>query len=300
MEKVGNEDQKKDQSVKVAGIQMACHSETDKNLEKVLNLINMAAEQDAKIICLQEFFHTPWFPAKADENLFSLSETLSGPIVSSLKEKAKEKGIVIVAPIFEKVMDGLYYSTAVVINTDGSVLGTYRKNHIPNVTYWEEAYYCSRGDLGFPVFHTEWATIGIQMCWDNFFPEGSRILALKGAQIIFCPTACAFASQNKWEKVISANAMNNGLFCFRVNRVGQENGLDFYGQSFCVNPEGEFMTGPSGLTDAVVLAQIELSKIVQTRQTWNFFKERRPEIYGEVLGKNWLEALNNMMPPDMS
>ncbi|MGA1841204.1 MAG: nitrilase-related carbon-nitrogen hydrolase [bacterium] len=288
--------EKKDRKVKVAGIQMVCHQEPERNLEKTLKLIDLASEQGAAIICLQEFFHTPWFPAKADEKNFGLSETVSGNMISVLRDKAKEKKVVIISPIFEKAMDGLYYNTTVVINKGGKILGMYRKNHIPNIAYWEEGYYCSRGDLGFPVFHTDSAVIGIQMCWDNFFPEGTRILALKGAQIIFCPTACAFASQSKWEKVISANAMNNGLFCFRVNRVGKENGLDFYGQSFCVDPEGEFVAGPSGLTDAVVLAQLDLGKIEETRQTWNFFKERRPEIYGEVIGKNWLEALNNMMP----
>ena len=197
-------------------------------------------------------------------------------------------------PIFERAMDGVYYNTSVVVNKDGTILGRYRKNHIPNLSCWEEGYYFSPGDLGFPVFHTEWAVIGVQMCWDNFFPEGARILALKGAQVIFCPTACAFASKGKWEKVISANAVNNGLFCFRINRVGKENGLDVYGQSFCTDPEGEFIAWPSGLTDAVILATIDLNKIEKTRRTWSFFKERRPEIYGEVVGRKWLEALRYM------
>lgn len=279
---------------KIAGIQMTSQQDPDKNLEKALKLIDLADEQSAKIICLQELFHTPWFPARVDDKGFNLSETVPGEIITILIQKAKEKGIVLICPVFEKAMDGLYYNTAVVINSEGAILGKYRKNHIPNLTFWEEGYYFSHGDLGFPVFQTQWATIGIQICWDNFFPEGTRILALKGAQIIFCPTACAFASQSKWERVISANAVNNGLFCFRVNRVGKENGLDFYGKSFCVDPEGDFVAGPSGLTDAVVLATIDLAKIEQTRKTWNFFKERRPEIYGEVVGKKWLEALKNM------
>jgi len=284
-----------DRSIKVAGIQMVCHEDTARNLEKALTLIDLAVDQGARIICLQEFFHAPWFPSRVDEQNFRFAEAMSGPVVSGLRKKAREKGIVLVAPIFERVMDGLNYSTAVVIDTDGKVAGRYRKNHIPNVACWEEGYYCSRGDLGFPVFITQVAAIGIQMCWDNFYPEGSRILALKGAQVIFCPTACAFASQGKWEKVIAANAVNNGVFCFRVNRVGKENGLDFYGQSFCVDPEGEFIAGPSGLTDAVVLASVDLSRIEDTRRTWNFFKERRPEIYGEVVGSEWLNALKNMV-----
>ncbi|MGA1796075.1 MAG: nitrilase-related carbon-nitrogen hydrolase [bacterium] len=284
-----------DHSVKIAGIQMVCHQDTAKNVQKALGLIDMAVEQGARIICLQEFFHTPWFPAGADEASFRFAEAMSGPVVSDLRKKAREKKVVLVSPVFEKAMDGLYFSTTVVIDADGKVAGKYRKNHIPNVPCWEEGYYCGRGDLGFPVFSTRWAVIGVQMCWDNFYPEGCRILALKGAQVIFCPTACAFASQGKWEKVIAANAVNNGVFCFRVNRVGKENGLDFYGQSFCVDPEGEFIAGPSGLTDAVVLASVDLSRIEDTRRTWNFFKERRPEIYGEVVGSEWLKALNNMV-----
>ncbi|MGA1843783.1 MAG: nitrilase-related carbon-nitrogen hydrolase [bacterium] len=284
-----------DHSVKIAGIQMVCHQETARNLEKALGLIDMAVEQGARIICLQEFFHTPWFPASADEENFRFAEEISGPVVSGLRKKAREKGVVLVSPIFEKAMDGLNFSTTVVIDANGKIAGKYRKNHVPNVPCWEEGYYCGRGDLGFPVFPTRWGVIGVQMCWDNFYPEGSRILALKGAQVIFCPTACAFASQGKWEKVIAANAVNNAVFCFRVNRVGKENGLDFYGQSFCVDPEGEFIAGPSGLTDAVVLASVDLTRIEDTRRTWNFFKERRPEIYGEVVGRDWLKALNNMV-----
>lgn len=282
---------------KVAGIQMTCVREIDKNLEKAIKLIDLAVDKGAKIVCLQELFHAPWFPACADEKGFNLSVSDSDDLMTALKNKAREKGVVLVAPLFERAIDGLYYNTAVLFNKDGKVLGRYRKNHIPNLSKWEEGYYFSPGDLGFPVFHTEWAVIGVQMCWDNFFPEGARILALKGAQIIFCPTACAFASKSKWEKVISANALNNGLYCFRVNRVGKENGLDFYGQSFCADPEGDFIAGPSGLTDAVVLATIDLDRIEETRRIWSFFKERRPEIYGEVVGRNWLEALRYMTGP---
>jgi len=270
---------------KVAGIQMICTEDRDKNLQKALGLIDIAYDNGAKIICLQELFHTHWFPATADEKNFALAESVPGEVIDRLKDRAKKMGIVLLCPIFEKTAECIYYNTTLVINTDGKILGKYRKNHLPNLPSWEEGYYFSRGDLGFPVFKTEWATIGIQMCWDNFYPEGTRILTLKGAQIIFCPTACAFASQKKWERVISANALNNGIFCFRVNRAGKENGLYFYGESFCVDPEGDFIAEPSGLTDAVVLAQIDLKKIEETRNKWNFFKVRRPEIYGEVVGQ---------------
>lgn len=283
-------------TLKIAGIQMVCTDDPKKNLQKALNLINIAVEKGARIVCLQELFHTHWFPATKDERNFELAESLKGHLIRTLRKKAKDNSIVLLCPIFEKVMDGLYYNTTVVINKDGRILGSYRKNHLPDITYWEEGFYFAKGDLGFPVFHTKWADIGILMCWDNFFPEAARILALKGAQIIFCPTACAFASQKKWEQVIAANAINNGLFCFRVNRVGQENDLYFYGESFCVDPEGDFIAEPSGLTDAVVLANIDLGRIELTRRIWHFFKERRPEIYGEVIGEKLLDALNNLKP----
>ena len=226
--------------MRVAGIQMKCHPDPEQNVQKALYLLQMAAEKGVQMACFQELFHTHWFPREKDKKNFILAEEMHGSLAKILKQKAKELQMVIIAPIFEKEDDS-YYNTCLVIDQNGILLGAYRKNHLPQIPLWEETFYFSPGNLGLPVFRTQLATLGIQMCWDNFFPEGARILALKGAQIIFCPTACAFASYQKWERMIAANAIANGVFCFRVNRVGEEGEQHFYGRSFCIDPNGNSM-----------------------------------------------------------
>ncbi len=268
--------------MKVAGIQMKCYNDPDKNLEKALYMLGIASEQGAQIVCLQELFHTHWFPKEKDHKYFELAEEVHGPLVMHLKLKAKELQMVIVAPIFEKEGEN-YFNSCVVIDQNGVLLGVYRKNHLPKIPLWEESYYFSLGDLGFPVFRTQLATIGIQMCWDNFYPEGCRILALKGAQIIFCPTACAFSSYQKWEKMIAANSIANGVFCFRVNRVGEEGEQYFYGRTCCFDPNGETLMKPSSHHDGIILADINLKVIDEVRKGWSFLKDRRPQIYKEIV-----------------
>jgi N-carbamoylputrescine amidase len=199
-----------------------------------------------------------------------------------MRELAVAHEVVLVCPIFEAGDEQRFYNSAVVIDAGGAILGSYRKVHVPQIPLWEERYYFAPGNRGFPVFETKFAVIGVQICWDNFFPEGSRILALKGAQIIFCPTAAAFASQKKWETVITANAITNGVYNFRVNRVGREEKQDFYGMSFCVSPEGELLGPPAGMKEGIALIDIDLKQIQKVRKEWPFSKDRRPEAYGEV------------------
>jgi N-carbamoylputrescine amidase len=170
----------------------------------------------------------------------------------------------------------------VIIDAGGAILGSYRKSHVPQIPLWEERFYFAPGNHGFPIFETRFGVIGVQICWDNFFPEGSRILALKGAQIIFSPTAAAFASQKRWETVITANAITNGVYIFRVNRVGKEEKQDFYGMSFCVSPEGELLGPPTGMKEGIALIDIDLKQIQKVRKEWPFSKDRRPEVYGEI------------------
>ena len=213
---------------------------------------------------------------------FSLAEKIEGPSIIRMQKLAKENGAVLVCPIFETGDEQAFYNSAVVIDAGGEILGSYRKIHVPQIPLWEEKYYFSAGNLGFPVFKTRFAVIGVQICWDNFFPEGSRILALKGAQIIFSPTAAAFASQKKWETVISSNAISNGIYIFRVNRVGSEEKQDFYGRSFCISPEGELLDEPAGMKEGIAFVDIELKDIDKVRKEWPFFKDRRPEIYHEI------------------
>jgi len=268
--------------VKLAGIQLSCCEDKERNIERAIKFTQVAIEKGAQIICFQELFTTHWFPREMDKHHFSYAERIDGPTVIRMQTLAKKNEVVLVCPIFEEE-EKAFYNSAIVINAGGEILGSYRKIHIPQIPLWEEKYYFSSGNLGFPVFKTKFAVIGVQICWDNFFPEGSRILALKGAQIIFSPTAAAFASQKKWETVISSNALFNGVYVFRVNRVGSEEKQDFYGRSFCISPEGELLDKPTGMKEGIALIDVDLRIIDQVRKEWPFFKDRRPETYNEIL-----------------
>jgi len=225
--------------IKLAGIQISCCEEKERNLEKAVKFTHIAIEKGANLICFQELFTTQWFPREMDQRYFSLAEKMDGFTITRMQKLAEEFEVVLICPIFEIEGDS-FYNSAIVIDAGGEILGSYRKIHVPQIPLWEERYYFSPGNHGFPVFKTKVAPIGVQICWDNFFPESSRILALKGAKIIFSPTAAAFASQRKWETAVASNAIANGVYIFRVNRVGSEEKQDFYGRSFCISPEGEF------------------------------------------------------------
>lgn len=267
--------------VKLAGIQISCSESKERNIEKAIQFTQIAVDRGANIICFQELFATHWFPKEMSEEHFSFAETRDGPTVTRMQRLAEEKGVALICPIFEKE-ERAFYNSAIVIDAGGEILGSYRKMHVPQIPLWEERYYFTPGDLEFPVFKTKFGVIGVQICWDNFFPEGSRILALKGAQIIFAPTAAAFASHQKWETVISSNAILNGVYIFRVNRVGSEEKQDFYGRSFCVSPEGELLDNPTGMRDGIAFVDIDLKDIERVRKEWPFFKDRRPEVYQEI------------------
>ncbi len=270
----------------IAGVQMSSSEDLQGNLKKAGSLIRLAAEKGAKIITLPQLFNRPWFPAVVDEDNFSLAEEEDGESISFLRGIAKELKVVIIAGIFEKAGPD-YFNTAFVIGDDGAITGRYRKIHVPQIPLWEERTYFKPGDLGFPVFKTPYATIGVQLCWDVFFPEGFRVLALKGAEIVFTPTASAFVhSKKKWERAISAAAHANGIFIFRANRVGGEKEQEFYGRSFCVRPDGEFISKPSGASEGIILSEIELADIATTRSSWVFLKDRRPDEYEEIVVKN--------------
>ncbi len=269
-------------AIKLAGIQISCCEEKERNIEKAMKFAEIAVEKGANIICFQELFTTHWFPREMNKRYFSLAEKIDGPTITRMQRLGEENNVVLICPIFE-VQEESFYNSAVVIDANGEVLGSYRKIHVPQIPLWEERYYFSSGDNGFPVFRTKFAPIGIQICWDNFFPEGSRILALKGAKILFSPTAAAFASQRKWETVISSNSVANGVYIFRVNRVGSEAKQDFYGRSFCISPEGELLDKPTGMKDSIALVEIDLKDIDKTRKEWPFLKDRKPGSYKEIL-----------------
>lgn len=267
--------------MRIAGIQISCSEEKERNLDKAVKFAEVAGRNDVRILCFQELFNTHWFPMEIDTRHFALAEEKEGPTIQRMQAVAKRYDLVVICPLFEREGES-FFNAAVVIDAGGEILGTYRKIHVPQIPLWEEKYYFAPGNLGFPVFRTRYGVVGIQICWDNFFPEGSRILALKGAEIIFAPTAAAFASQQRWETVIASNAIFNGVYIFRVNRVGSEEKQDFYGRSFCVSPEGEFLDQPAGMKEGIVIVDVDFKRIEKVRQAWPFFRDRRPELYGEI------------------
>jgi len=268
--------------LKIAGIQMSCSDSVERNLNKAVEMTRYAIENGAKIISHQQLSCLPWFLADMDEKNFELATDEHGPIISKMKELAKEGDAVIVCPVMEK--DGAdYYNTAYVIDADGSIAGKYRKVHVPDIPLWREKFYFKPGESGFPVIDTKYARIGVQLCWDVFFPEGFRALALKGVQLIVAPTAAAFASASKWERMVTSAAIANGVFVFRVNRVGGKERQRFYGKSFLVNPFGEIPIEPTGKSDAVLLAELDLDDIQEARGLWNFLGDRKPAQYEDLL-----------------
>lgn len=267
--------------VKVAGVQSACGPERDQNVARAADLASLAAENGAKIVCFEQLFSTFWFPREKSPAFFDLAEEEDGPTLEALRPLARGKEITLICPLFERAGENEYYNTAFVIGPDGNIVGKYRKVHVPDLPLWKETFYFKPGNLGFPVFKSHGLTFGVQLCWDNFFPEGARRLALKGAELIFCPNAAAFASSPKWEVVITSNAIVNNIYLFRVNRVGREEKQDFYGRSFCVNPEGKMLLPPSGMSNSVIMADVDTDLIDEVRREWKFFRDRREDVYGD-------------------
>jgi N-carbamoylputrescine amidase len=268
----------------VAGIQLACGTDREENLGRALDLARIAVERGAKILCYAECFAWPWFARKAVEANRALAEPVPGPVVKTLQSLAESTQTVLIAPLFEAAEDGACYNTTVVIDASGVLLGLYRKNHIPELPNYQERFYFAPGNLGFPVFQTRYGLIGVQTCWDNFFPEGARALAIKGAQIVFSPTACSSPGGiPMWDRAVIGHAVYNSLYAFRVNRVGTEGPMTFYGRSFCVDPKGEFVTEPAGSEEGVVIAELDLDRIALHRNDWTFLAERRPGIYRDLV-----------------
>jgi len=274
-------ERKSGKNMKIAGIQFACSEDKGSNIEKALKMLSVAFSEGAKIICFQELFNLRWFPKDRNETVFGMADSIDGSTIALFKNKIKGTDAVVILPIFEKA-DEKYFNTSVILQGD-QVIGYYRKIHVTDIPLWEEKYYFSQGDTGFPVFDTIHGRIGIQVSWDNFFFEGTRILRMNGADIVFAPTSCAFKSQHIWQTVISGNAISNGVCIMRVNRVGSEEAQDFYGMSFCVNPEGELLGGPTGRADSVLLADVDFEQLRQTRREWPIIKERQPQFYKDML-----------------
>ncbi|HEX8889172.1 MAG TPA: nitrilase-related carbon-nitrogen hydrolase [Pyrinomonadaceae bacterium] len=261
------------------------------NIDKHLKMIEDAARQGVQILCMQEVFNTPYFCAEQQTRWYEAVEKVpDGPTVKLFQDVAKQHGMVIIVPIYEEEITGIYYNTAAVIDADGKYLGKYRKNHIPHVApgFWEKFYF-KPGNLGYPTFETAYARVGVYICYDRHFPEGARILGLNGAEIVFNPSATvAGLSEYLWKLEQPAHAVANGYFIGAINRVGHEQPWDigeFYGQSYFCNPRGQLIAEAPRDEDALVVADLDLNMIREVRNTWQFYRDRRPESYEQLVAE---------------
>ncbi|MGD8490488.1 MAG: carbon-nitrogen hydrolase [Anaerolineae bacterium] len=288
-------------AVPVGLIQMSCGDDIGENMVKAIGYVNQAADEGAKIICTQELFKSRYFCQAIDLDVFRLAEKLGehNPTVQSLSDLARRREVVIIASVFEKRAAGLYYNTAVVIDADGSLLGKYRKMHIPDDPHYLEKFYFTPGDLGYLAFRTRYANVGVLICWDQWFPEAARLTALRGAEIIFYPTAIGYMpgerergdtrSRDAWQVVQRGHAVANGCFVAAVNRVGYEphpegkGGLDFWGQSFVTGPYGTVLADAAKDQDEVLVCSLDLAQIEEARdQLAHFYRDRRIDSYNEL------------------
>jgi N-carbamoylputrescine amidase len=255
-------------------------------IAKHLPMIEEAAKKGVQLLCLQEIFFGPYFPAEQDEKWYALAETIPGPTTALMQEICRRHGMAMIVPIYEKEMTGVYYNTAVVVDADGTILGKYRKNHIPHLRCFWEKFYFKPGNLGYPVFRTRFATIGVYICYDRHFPEGARLLGLKGAEIVFNPSATiAGLSKYLWELEQPAHAVANGYWIAAINRVGNEEPWKsghFYGSSYLCDPRGQIVAQASENDDELLVGDVDLDMIQQVRDTWQFFRDRRPETYTDL------------------
>lgn len=277
-------------------VQMKCVPDAAANLEKAVAQVRQAAKSGAQIVCLQELFRTPYFCQEEDAARFDLAEPIPGPSSDVLAKVAKEAGVVLIASLFERRAAGVYHNTAAVIDADGSLLGLYRKMHIPDDPLYYEKFYFTPGDLGFRAFDTRFGRIGVLVCWDQWFPEGARLTALKGAEILFYPTAIGWhpadkveagaAQKEGWELIQRSHAVANGVYVAAVNRVGHEpspaGGLEFWGGSFVADPFGVIVKRASTDAEEILIVPCDLGKTEETRRLWPFLRDRRIDAYGDL------------------
>ncbi|MCX6966474.1 MAG: carbon-nitrogen hydrolase [Verrucomicrobia bacterium] len=283
--------------LKLALVQTSCSSVASENLAKALARIGVAARGGANIVCLQELFRSVYFCQVENHDYFSLAEPIPGPSTEALCEAAKTHGVVIVASLFEKRAPGLYHNTAVVIDADGTLLGSYRKMHIPDDPLYLEKFYFTPGDLGFRAWETRFGKIGVCVCWDQWYPEAARLTALHGAQILFYPTAIGWHPAEKaefgerqhdaWETIQRSHAIANGCYVAAANRVGHEApnggpGIEFWGQSFVAAPDGRVIAKASADREEILFAELDFAAIDQQRIHWPFLRDRRVDAYSGI------------------
>jgi beta-ureidopropionase len=281
--------------IKAGLIQMSLKGDTglapaklrDKMLAAHMPFIAKAAKQGVQLLCFQEVFTQPYFCPSQDKKWYRATERIpDGPTTKLMQRLAKQHGMVIVVPIYEEAMTGVYYNTAAVIDADGKYLGKFRKVHIPQVAGFYEKFFFKPGNLGYPVFDTAYCKLGVYICYDRHFPEGWRALALNGAEVIVNPSATvAGLSQYLWELEQPAAAVANGVYIGAVNRVGTEKPWNigrFYGSSYFVDPRGKILAQASETKDELVVAELDLERVREVRDLWQFFRDRRPETYGDL------------------
>jgi N-carbamoylputrescine amidase len=290
-----------DSRFRIGLIQMACGQDPNENVAKAAWRIREAAARGAQVICLQELFRSQYFCREENDKLFALAEPVPGPSTDCLGKLARELRVVIIGSLFERRAPGLYHNTAAIIGTDGEILGLYRKMHIPDDPLYYEKYYFTPGDLGFQCFETEFGRVGTLVCWDQWYPEAARLTSLRGATVLFYPTAIGWHPSEKaehgaaqldaWRTIQRAHAIANGVYVAAVNRVGYEgppeHGIEFWGSSFVADPFGQVIAQASGGEEEILIAECDPRRIDEVRRNWPFLRDRRIDSYAPIL-ERWL------------
>ena len=281
-------------------VQMRCTADPDRNLSAALGAIRTAAKRGAKVVCLPELFRSLYFCQEEDHSQFELAEPIPGPGSEALSKIAKELKIVVVGSLFERRAPGLYHNTAVVIEADGSIAGTYRKMHIPDDPHYYEKFYFTPGDLGFQAAETRYGKLGTLVCWDQWYPEAARLTALRGALVLFYPTAIGWHPKEKkeygagqldaWKTIQRSHAIANGVYVASCNRIGHEGpksaGIEFWGNSFVCDPFGKVLVQASADKEEILLAEIDPAVQETVRQHWPFLRDRRVDAYGGIVQRH--------------
>ena len=285
---------------------MYCTPTPEDNMERAIAHVREAAKQGAQVVCLPELFQTQYFCQREDAALFDLAEPIPGPSTERISKVARELGVVVIASLFEKRAPGVYHNTAAILDTDGTLLGKYRKMHIPDDPLYYEKYYFTPGDLGYQAFDTKPGRIGTLVCWDQWYPEGARLTALKGANVLFYPTAIGWHPAEKaefgqtqhdaWRTIQRSHAIANGVYVGVVNRVGHENGnvrgnaapgggLEFWGGSFLCDPFGVVIAEASHDKEEILIGEVDLGRLEDVRRNWPFLRDRRIDTYGKIMDR---------------
>jgi N-carbamoylputrescine amidase len=288
---------RKGRTVTLGLLQHACTADPRENLATCLAAADRAAKDGAQILCTQELFRSQYFCQNEDHGNFLLAERIPGPSTEAFQKLAKKRGVVIIASLFEKRAEGLYHNTAAIIDADGALLGTYRKMHIPDDPLYYEKFYFTPGDKGFRAWDTRYGRIGVLICWDQWYPEGARLTAMDGAEILFYPTAIGWHPSEKaeygvnqhgaWETIQRSHAVANGCFVAAVNRIGVEqpiggDGIEFWGQSFVAGTSGQILAKAPVDKPENLLVDVDLTKVDVTRTHWPFLRDRRIDAYGDL------------------